>query len=226
MVPAARSVTSSTVKVCLTAETRSIARCGKRFFSWSQRPRMQDLSRWMWVSTKPEQTSRPPACASSFAAPASPGRWRRCARPSRRCRWPADPAGCREGARRVAQDRNPSPALFAMLPGTHVAGCVLAFIAFEGSAVPCSRRRFSVLRLCAARGSRHRRRADALAVEADPLDRQLSRRRERPTSCREPWPSISAAGSASRSSSRTSPARAACWAPTSSPRRGAMRMSS
>ena len=73
IVPAARSVTSSTVKVCLTAETRSMARCGKRLVSQSQRARMHDLSRWMWVSTKPAQTSRPPPCTSSFALARSCG---------------------------------------------------------------------------------------------------------------------------------------------------------
>src|SRR5258708_64562 len=34
---------------------------------------MQDLSRWMWVSTKPAQTIRPPPCICSFALPLSRG---------------------------------------------------------------------------------------------------------------------------------------------------------
>ncbi len=73
IVAEARSITSSTVKVCLTADTRSIARCGLRLVVCSQRPRMQALSRWMWVSTKPEQTRRLPPFISSLAAPPSLG---------------------------------------------------------------------------------------------------------------------------------------------------------
>lgn len=34
---------------------------------------MHDLSRWMWVSTKPAHTSRPPPCTSSFALAGSCG---------------------------------------------------------------------------------------------------------------------------------------------------------
>jgi hypothetical protein len=42
-------------------------------------PRMQDLSRWMCVSTKARADQPAAACACSFAVPPSRSRWRRCA---------------------------------------------------------------------------------------------------------------------------------------------------
>ena len=74
-------------------------------------------------------------------------------------------------------------------PGTHVAVCVLAFIVFEGSAM-LSRRRFSVLAALAAPGGARQAPWPSKPIRwivkfPDPP--------ARPTSCREPWPSISAA---------------------------------
>src|SRR5215510_2657678 len=148
-VPPARSVTSSTVKVCLTAETRSIARCGKRFFSCSQRPRMQDLSRWIWVSTKPEQTSRLPACICSRALPPS-FEAMAAIRPSFTPMSTAGWSGLLSGSRTSRTTRSKSiTSLFAVL---RHACCNMRSAFHSLGQLMLSRRRFSVLATLAAPG--------------------------------------------------------------------------
>ena len=134
---------------------------------------------------------------------------------------PADPAWL-SGSRTSRSTRSKSieTALFAIgMPGTHVAVCILAFIAFRrighavspalrGSRCPCRSRRVPGI---AAAQTRWPSKPIRWIVNfppagaADILSRTLAE-----------W---FGSGSASRSWSRTSPAPAACWAPTSSPRR-------